>query len=106
MKMEEIMTKVQKWFAKLRNRIFFSFVGCFLGIMLLIMGAVSYTHLELEAIAAAKGIAISKAAASSGHGSAVPPSARYSTLQDLDAVSYTHLDVYKRQVSMIAILLL
>ena len=38
---------------------------------------------ELEAIAAAKGIAISKAAASSGHGSAVPPSARYSTLQDL-----------------------
>ena len=31
MKMEEIMTKVQKWFAKLRNRIFFSFVGCFLG---------------------------------------------------------------------------
>ena len=31
---------------------------------------------ELEAIAAAKGIVISKAAASSGHGSAVPPSAR------------------------------
>ena len=36
---------------------------------------------ELEAIASAKGIDISKAVASSGHGSAVPPSARYSTLQ-------------------------
>lgn len=57
------MTKVQKWFAKLRNRIFFSFVGCFLGIMLLIMGvfqffsqkhfsqlAVSSTRRELASI--------------------------------------------------------
>lgn len=43
MKMEEIMTKVQKWFAKLRNRIFFSFVGCFLGIMLLIMGVFQFS---------------------------------------------------------------
>lgn len=37
------MTKVQKWFAKLRNRIFFSFVGCFLGIMLLIMGVFQFS---------------------------------------------------------------
>ena len=49
---------------------------------------------ELEAIAAAKGIAISKAAASSGHGSAVPPSARYSTLQDLDAGRHTEIDMF------------
>ena len=40
---------------------------------------------ELEAIAAAKGIDMSKCPASSGRGSAVPPSVRYSTLQDLDA---------------------
>ena len=44
---------------------------------------------ELEAVAAAKGIDISKADASSGHGSAVPPTARYSTLQDLDAGRHT-----------------
>ena len=37
------MTKVQKWFAKLRNRIFFSFVGCFLGIMLLIIGVFQFS---------------------------------------------------------------
>ena len=37
---------------------------------------------ELEAIAHAKGIDLSKTEASSGRGSAVPPSARYSTLQD------------------------
>ena len=49
---------------------------------------------ELEAIAAAKGIVISKAAASSGHGSAVPPSARYSTLQDLDAGRHTEIDMF------------
>ena len=49
---------------------------------------------ELEAIAAAKGIDISKAAASSSHGSAVPPSARYSTLQDLDARRHTEIDMF------------
>ena len=49
---------------------------------------------ELEAIAAAKGIDISKADASSSHGSAVPPSARYSTLQDLDAVRHTEIDMF------------
>ena len=49
---------------------------------------------ELEAIAAAKGIDISKAAASSSHGSAVPPTARYSTLQDLDAKRHTEIDMF------------
>ena len=49
---------------------------------------------ELEAIAAAKGIDLSKAAASSGHGSAVPPTARYSTLQDLDARRHTEIDMF------------
>ena len=38
---------------------------------------------ELEAVAAAKGIDLSKADASSEHGSLVPPYTRYSTLQDL-----------------------
>lgn len=49
---------------------------------------------ELEAIAAAKGIAIRKADDSSSHGSAVPPSARYSTLQDLDAGRHTEIDMF------------
>lgn len=49
---------------------------------------------ELEAVAAAKGIDISKADTSSGHGSAVPPSARYSTLQDLDAGRHTEIDMF------------
>lgn len=49
---------------------------------------------ELEAVAAAKGINISKADASSGHGSAVPPTARYSTLQDLDAGRHTEIDMF------------
>ena len=40
---------------------------------------------ELEAIAAAKGIDMQKVDAVSGKGCAVKPSARYSTLQDLDA---------------------
>ena len=40
---------------------------------------------ELEAIAAAKGIDLQKVDAVSGKGCAVKPSARYSTLQDLDA---------------------
>ena len=47
---------------------------------------------ELEAIAAAKGIDISKA--ESGRGSAVPPTARYSTLQDLDAKRHTEIDMF------------
>ena len=44
---------------------------------------------ELEAIAEAKGIDISKADRMSGRGSTVPPKARYSTLQDLDAGRHT-----------------
>ena len=49
---------------------------------------------ELEAIAAAKGIDMSKADTSSSRGSAVPPSARYSTLQDLDAGRHTEIDMF------------
>ena len=49
---------------------------------------------ELEAVAAAKGIDISRADASSTRGSAVPPSARYSTLQDLDAGRHTEIDMF------------
>lgn len=49
---------------------------------------------ELEAVAAAKGIDISQADSSSSHGSAVPPSARYSTLQDLDAGRHTEIVMF------------
>ena len=49
---------------------------------------------EIESIAAAKGIDISKADESSSRGSAVPPSARYSTLQDLDAGRHTEIDMF------------
>ena len=49
---------------------------------------------ELEAIAKAKGIDINKADASSTRGSAVPPTARYSTLQDLDAGRHTEIDMF------------
>ena len=49
---------------------------------------------ELEAIAQAKGIDLNKASDSSGRGSAVPPSARYSTLQDLDAGRHTEIDMF------------
>ena len=49
---------------------------------------------ELEPIAAAKGIDLSKAAAASTHGSTVPPTARYSTLQDLDAGRHTEIDMF------------
>lgn len=49
---------------------------------------------ELEAIARAKGIDISKADASSNISSLVPPSARYSTLQDLDAGRHTEIDMF------------
>lgn len=49
---------------------------------------------ELMAIAEAKGIDISKADVSSERGSAVPPTARYSTLQDLDAGRHTEIDMF------------
>lgn len=49
---------------------------------------------ELEAVAQAKGIDMSKTESSSGRGSAVPPSARYSTLQDLDAGRHTEIDMF------------
>ena len=48
---------------------------------------------ELEAIAAAKGIDLRKVD-TSGRGSAVPPTARYSTLQDLDAKRHTEIDMF------------
>ena len=49
---------------------------------------------ELEAVAEAKGIDISKADRMSGRGSAGPPMARYSTLQDLDAGRHTEIDMF------------
>lgn len=49
---------------------------------------------ELEQIALAKGIDTSKMAGTSGRGSAVPASARYSTLQDLDAGRHTEIDMF------------
>ena len=49
---------------------------------------------ELEAIAAAKGIDMQKVDAVSGKGCAVKPSARYSTLQDLDAGRHTEVDMF------------
>ena len=49
---------------------------------------------EVEAIAAAKGIDMSKADPSAVRGSEVPSSARYSTLQDLDAGRHTEIDMF------------
>ena len=49
---------------------------------------------ELEAIAAAKGIDLSIVDKNSGRGSAVPPDARYSTLQDIDAGRHTEIDMF------------
>ena len=49
---------------------------------------------ELEQIALAKGIDMSKLAGTSGRGSAVPASARYSTMQDLDAGRHTEIDMF------------
>ena len=49
---------------------------------------------ELETIARAKGIDMSKADPSATRGSAVPKSARYSTLQDLDAKRHTEIDMF------------
>lgn len=51
-------------------------------------------RLELEQIARAKGIDMSRLEAASGHGSRVPASARYSTLQDLDAGRHTEIDMF------------
>ena len=50
---------------------------------------------ELEAVAIAKGIdMMSKVELSSNRGSAVPASARYSTLQDIDAGRHTEIDMF------------
>lgn len=49
---------------------------------------------EVEAIAKAKGIDISKADKMSSKGSTVPPSTRCSTLQDLDAGRHTEIDMF------------
>lgn len=49
---------------------------------------------EVEAVAAAKGIDMRKADKSATRGSEVPPSARYSTLQDLDAGRHTEIDMF------------
>lgn len=49
---------------------------------------------ELEAIAKAKGIDLTKADKSSNHGSVVKASARYSTLQDIDAKRHTEIDMF------------
>ena len=49
---------------------------------------------ELKAIAAAKGIDMSKASASSVHGSPVAPSTCYSTLQDLNSGRHTEIDMF------------
>ncbi|MBU5470426.1 MAG: 2-dehydropantoate 2-reductase [Lachnospiraceae bacterium] len=49
---------------------------------------------ELEAIANAKGIDMSKLDKSSARGSKVPKTARYSTLQDLDAKRHTEIDMF------------
>lgn len=51
-------------------------------------------RLELEQIARAKEIDMSRLEAASGHGSKVPASARYSTLQDLDAGRHTEIDMF------------
>ena len=49
---------------------------------------------ELESIAKAKGIDLSKVPESAVHGSIVPPSARYSTLQDIDNKRHTEIDMF------------
>lgn len=49
---------------------------------------------ELETIAAAKGIDMSKIEASSKHGSPVRSSAKFSTLQDLEAGRHTEIDMF------------
>ena len=49
---------------------------------------------ELEAVAAAKGIDFSKLSSAAGGKLTVPPSTRYSTLQDLDAKRPTEIDMF------------
>lgn len=49
---------------------------------------------ELEAVAAAKGIDMSKMEASSKHGSPVRASAKFSTLQDIEAGRHTEIDMF------------
>lgn len=49
---------------------------------------------ELEAVASAKGIDMSKAEDTSKQVSLISPSARYSTLQDLDAGRHTEIDMF------------
>lgn len=49
---------------------------------------------ELETIAAAKGIDMSKMEASSKHGSPVRASAKFSTLQDIEAGRHTEIDMF------------
>lgn len=49
---------------------------------------------ELEAVARAKGIDMSRCADSSSKGSAVRATARFSTLQDLDAKRHTEIDMF------------
>lgn len=49
---------------------------------------------EVEQIAAAKGVDMEKLATLKSTGCAVPPSARYSTLQDLDAGRHTEIDMF------------
>lgn len=54
---------------------------------------------ELEAIALAKGIDLNKLDASLTQGSIVKPSARYSTLQDIDAKRHTEIDMFSGTLS-------
>ena len=54
---------------------------------------------ELEAIAQAKGIDLSKVSATSLHGSAVKKNARFSTLQDLDAGRHTEIDMFSKALA-------
>lgn len=49
---------------------------------------------ELEAVAATKGIDMSKIEASSKHGSPVRASAKFSTLQDIEAGRHTEIDMF------------
>lgn len=49
---------------------------------------------ELEAIAAAKGIDLSLSGLPTEKAAAVPPAARYSTLQDLDAGRHTEIEMF------------
>ena len=84
---------VKRWFIKRAQAILGAGVGCYSD-SAHIKAISDGLRRELEAIAAAKGIDLSKAAAASTHGSTVPPTARYSTLQDLDAGRHTEIDMF------------